>query len=81
MCQCSTRHSFACQIKECKVTPICHRALDLRPEGLVPIIFKTGVIIRDTQKEHVFIILCGSARGMWRKQVRRHLCVCVCVVK
>jgi hypothetical protein len=38
------------------VTSICYKALDLRPQGLVPIVCKAGVM-RDAQEEHVFIIL------------------------
>ena len=50
------------------VTLICYKALDLRPRGLVPIICKVGVVMRDAQEEDVFIILWSWARGMWEKQ-------------
>jgi hypothetical protein len=34
------------------VTSICHKALDLRPQGLVVIVFKSGVVMRDAQKDN-----------------------------
>ena len=61
------------------VTSICHEALDLRPQELVSIICKVGVVIRDAQEEHAFIILWRWARSMWEKWLWNRLYICVCM--
>ena len=61
------------------VISICYENLDSRPQGLVPVICKAGVVMRDAQEEHVFIILWSWARGMWGKWARSpFIFVCVC---
>jgi hypothetical protein len=50
------------------VISICYENLDSRPQGLVPVICKAGVVMRDSQEEHVLIILWSWARGTWGKQ-------------
>jgi hypothetical protein len=45
---------------------------------LVPIICKAGMVIKDAQEEHAFIILWSWAREMWGKQAWSHL-IFVCV--
>lgn len=57
------------------MTSICHAALDLRPQQLVPIVCKTGIVIRDAQEEHVFIKQEGC--GGSRHEASLYLCVCM----
>ena len=61
------------------VTSICHKALDLRPQGLVPIICKAGVVIRDEQREHcVFIMPLKLSKGSVGEVGMQPLYICVC---
>ena len=52
-----TKACFGLLNWEIWMTSICHKALNLRPRGLVPIICKAGMVMRDAQEQYVFIIL------------------------
>jgi hypothetical protein len=52
-----TKTCFGLLNWEIWMTSICHKTLDLRLRRLAPITCKAGVVMRDAQEEHVFIVL------------------------
>lgn len=59
------------------VTSIWHKALDLRPQGLVSIVCKAGVVIRDAHRQEECYPL-ELSKGDMREVGMKFLYICVC---